>query len=126
MSVHPMEHELSAFYDVTHGEGLAVLTPAWMRYVLNEDNIDRFVEYGVNVWGIDKNLDKPQIANMTIDLTEDFFANKMNIPMSLSKLGIGRENFEKMSVKAMKGKDSIKGMVELRPEDVVKIYEMCL
>ncbi|MFR4807607.1 MAG: hypothetical protein ACLT9Y_00570 [Peptostreptococcus anaerobius] len=43
-----------------------------------------------------------------------------------SKLGIGRENFEKMSVKAMKGKDSIKGMVELRPEDVVKIYEMCL
>ncbi|WP_368346956.1 iron-containing alcohol dehydrogenase [Peptostreptococcus anaerobius] len=125
-SVHPMEHELSAFYDVTHGEGLAVLTPAWMRYVLNEDNIDRFVEYGVNVWGIDKNLDKLQIANMAIDLTEDFFANKMNIPMSLSKLGIGRENFEKMSVKAMKGKDSIKGMVELRPEDVVKIYEMCL
>ena len=25
--VHPMEHELSAFYDITHGEGLAILTP---------------------------------------------------------------------------------------------------
>lgn len=33
--VHPMEHELSAFYDITHGEGLAILTPHWMEFVLN-------------------------------------------------------------------------------------------
>lgn len=32
--VHPMEHELSAFYDITHGEGLAILTPAWMEHIL--------------------------------------------------------------------------------------------
>ena len=125
-SVHPMEHELSAFYDVTHGEGLAVLTPAWMRYVLNENTIDRFVDYGVNVWGIDKSLDKIEIANKAIDLTEKFFTEDMGIPKNLGELGIGRENFDKMSVKAMKGNDSIKGFVELRPEDVVKIYEMCL
>ena len=31
--VHPMEHELSAFYDITHGDGLAILTPVWMDYV---------------------------------------------------------------------------------------------
>ena len=30
--VHPMEHELSAFYDITHGEGLAILTPHWMDF----------------------------------------------------------------------------------------------
>ena len=35
--VHPMEHELSAFYDITHGEGLAILTPHWMEFVLNDD-----------------------------------------------------------------------------------------
>lgn len=35
-SVHPMEHELSAYYDITHGAGLAVLTPHWMRHVLND------------------------------------------------------------------------------------------
>ena len=52
-AVHPMEHELSAFYDITHGAGLALLTPYWMQYVLREETLPRFVEYGVNVWGID-------------------------------------------------------------------------
>ena len=37
--VHPMEHELSAFYDITHGEGLAILTPAWMEHILNDDTL---------------------------------------------------------------------------------------
>ena len=36
-SVHPIEHVVSAFYDITHGVGLAILTPAWMKYVLNEN-----------------------------------------------------------------------------------------
>lgn len=51
--VHPMEHELSAFYDITHGEGLAILTPPWMEFVLSDSTLYKFVEYGVNVWGID-------------------------------------------------------------------------
>ena len=52
-SVHDIEHELSAFYDITHGAGLALLTPYWMEYALREDNVWKYVEYGVNVWGID-------------------------------------------------------------------------
>ncbi|HAG44342.1 MAG TPA: NADH-dependent alcohol dehydrogenase, partial [Clostridium sp.] len=36
-SVHDMEHELSAFYDITHGVGLGILTPVWMEYILNDD-----------------------------------------------------------------------------------------
>ena len=51
-SVHTIEHELSAFYDVTHGAGLAVLTPVWMEYALNADTVDKFAQYGVNVWGL--------------------------------------------------------------------------
>lgn len=43
--VHPMEHELSAFYDITHGEGLAILTPAWMEHILNDDTLPMFVEF---------------------------------------------------------------------------------
>ena len=50
-TVHPMEHELSAFYDITHGEGLAILTPHWMKYCLNDKTVAKFAEYGVNVWG---------------------------------------------------------------------------
>ena len=50
--VHPMEHELSAFYDITHGEGLAILTPAWMEHILNDDTLPMFVEFAKNVWGL--------------------------------------------------------------------------
>ena len=50
---HPIEHELSAFYDITHGVGLAILTPRWMRYVLNENTVDKFAEYARNVWHLD-------------------------------------------------------------------------
>ena len=28
---HQIEHELSAWYDITHGVGLAIITPHWMR-----------------------------------------------------------------------------------------------
>lgn len=124
-SVHAMEHELSAFYDVTHGEGLAVLTPHWMRYVLNENNVEKFVEYGVNVWGIDSYKDKFYIANEAIDKTQEFFIKELNIPANLRELGIGTENFDKMAQKAVKGK-SIRGFVELKADDVKKIYERAL
>ena len=40
---HPIEHELSAFYDITHGVGLAIVTPRWMRYILSDETVDKFV-----------------------------------------------------------------------------------
>ena len=61
-TIHPMEHELSAYYDITHGAGLAILTPYWMEYVLSDKTVDKFAQYGVNVWDIDKNMDKYDIA----------------------------------------------------------------
>ena len=43
---HGMEHALSAYYDITHGEGLAILTPRWMRHILNpETTRERFVQF---------------------------------------------------------------------------------
>lgn len=122
-TVHPIEHELSAFYDITHGVGLAILTPHWMRYVLNENNLDKFVEYGVNVWGIDKTLPKPQIAKMAIDNTEEYF-KAMNIPMTLKEVGIGEENFDIMAQKAASHLSDT--FVPLNKEDILKIFKKAL
>ncbi|CAK7007453.1 MAG: NADH-dependent butanol dehydrogenase A [Peptostreptococcus russellii] len=126
-SVHPMEHELSAFYDVTHGEGLAILTPHWMRHILSDDTVSKFVEYGVNVWGIDSSLDRFDIANMAIDKTEEFFTKELHIPATLRELNLTNKDFDKMAKKAVQVKGgSIQGFVELHAEDVKKIYEMSL
>ena len=48
-SCHYIEHELSAFYDITHGVGLAIITPQWMRYILNEKTLDKFSAFARNV-----------------------------------------------------------------------------
>ena len=93
---HGIEHALSAYYDITHGEGLAIITPPWMRHILSERTLERFVKYGVNVFGIDASLDKWEIANKAIDATYDFFKS-IGIPMSLREVGIDDSRLDEMA-----------------------------
>lgn len=93
---HAIEHALSAYYDITHGEGLAIITPRWMKHILSDKTIDRFVKYGVNVFGIDKNLDKYEIANKAIDETYKFFES-IGIPMHLKDVGIDDSRIDEMA-----------------------------
>ena len=93
---HGIEHALSAYYDITHGEGLAIITPPWMRYILSERTLERFVKYGVNVFGIDATLDEWEIANKAIDATYDFFKS-IGIPMSLREVGIDDSRLDEMA-----------------------------
>ena len=124
-SCHPMEHELSAVYDITHGLGLAILTPRWMEYCLDETTVDKYVQYGVNVFGIDAKLDKMEIAKRSIKLTEEFLFEKLGLQRTFTEVGIKREDFAMMAKKACRYGD-IKGFKTLTPADVEAIYEMCL
>ena len=93
---HAIEHALSAYYDITHGEGLAIITPRWMRHILNDKTIDRFVKYGINVFGIDATLPKQEIAEKAIDATYAFFES-INIPMHLREVGIDDSRLDEMA-----------------------------
>lgn len=123
-SVHPMEHELSAFYDITHGVGLAILTPHWMKYILCDETLDKFVEYGINVWEIDKNLDKYEIANKAIEKTREYF-NELGIPSRLIEVGINEEKLEIMAKQAARFGLN-KAFKALNWEDVFNIYKAAL
>ena len=92
---HAIEHELSAYYDITHGVGLAIVTPSFMRYCLNSETVERFAQYGENVWGI-TGADRMEIAKKAIDKTEEFFKS-LGMPSKLSELGITDEHFENMA-----------------------------
>lgn len=122
-AVHPMEHELSAFYDITHGVGLAILTPFWMEYVLNENTVWRFVEYGKNVWGIFDGTDM-EIAKEAIAKTRAFFAS-IGLPGSLHEIGIDGTHFDVMAQKAADGGLQY-GFIPLNKDDVKKIFQMAL
>lgn len=124
-SCHPMEHELSAVYDITHGLGLAILTPRWMEYCLDESNVDRYVTFGVNVFGIDSSLEPMAIAREAIKRLSDFFFNTLGLQSTFTEVGIKREDFALMAKKACRYGD-IKGFKTLTERDVVNIFEMCI
>ena len=124
-SCHPMEHELSAVYDITHGLGLAILTPRWMEYCLDESNVDRYVSFGVNVFGIDSSLEPMAIAREAIKRLSDFFFNTLGLQSTFTEVGIKREDFGLMAKKACRYGD-IKGFKTLTEQDVVNIFEMCI
>ena len=93
---HGIEHALSAYYDITHGEGLAIITPRWMRHILSERTLPRFVKYGINVFGIDASLPQQEIAEKAIDATYKFFES-INIPMHLREVGIDDSRIDEMA-----------------------------
>ena len=122
---HPIEHELSAFYDITHGVGLAIVTPRWMRYILSENTVDKFVDYAINVWKLENKGDKFALANEAIDLTEKFFKD-CGIPMTLKEVNIDETHFDEMSKGSVEHGSLAYAYVPLNEADVKKILEMCL
>lgn len=119
--VHPMEHELSAFYDITHGEGLAILTPAWMEHILSEDTLSNFVDFAKNVWGLSGD-DDWELAHAGIDALKKFFFETMGMPANLRAVGITDDkNFDIMAQKACDGSKG--SFVPLTKEDIVEIFK---
>ena len=123
---HNIEHELSAFYNITHGHGLAIVTPRWLRYILSEKTAPRIKRFGVKIMGIDENLSLMEGAAAAIDALEKFFFETLGLPSRLSNLGIDDKNFEIMAKKACGPEGQLNGMTLLKPEDIVEIFKMCL
>jgi alcohol dehydrogenase YqhD (iron-dependent ADH family) len=123
---HGIEHEVSAYYNVTHGAGLAVITPVWMRYSLNEQTAPVFANYGVRVWGLDPSEDKMTVANKAIDKTAEFFKS-IGMPSRLSEMGVDGSHFEEMAdhVRKVWG-DMGTAIRPLGREDIVAILRQSL
>ena len=123
-----MEHELAAIYDDPPGQGIAILTPVWMRYVLNDDTVEMFSKFAKNVIGIPESDDKFAMAKAGIDELERLYQS-WGIPKNLRESGIGitdESNFEVMAEKALGPAGAINGSVTLSKEDVIAIYRAAL
>jgi len=125
-SSHDLEHELSSLYDVTHGAGLAVIMPAWMKYVMHHD-VNRFAQFAVRVWDCDMNFADPEITALegircfqafltSIGMPKNFAeikADEKDIPRIVEHLGVTEE--KKMG-----------GFMRLGAKDVTSIYRLAL
>lgn len=123
-SVHPIEHVVSAYYDITHGVGLAILTPAWMKYVLSEQTKARFARFAREVFGVDE-ADDMTAAKLGIEKVEEFFLS-LGMPLSLADAGVNDELFSTMASEAIRTSGlSERSYVKLNVQDVEKIFESC-
>lgn len=119
-ATHGIEHAVSATYDVTHGVGLAILTPHWMKYVLNEETVWKFAEYAQNVWQL-KGSNELKIAQKGIEKTQDFFKS-LGMPTSLRAVGVKKHDLEKIAGKTVSRGDVGK-FKRLRKDDVLAILK---
>ena len=127
-SLHALE-QFSSSYDLTHGLGLAIIMPKWMKFLLDRDKTvaDDFARFGINVMDVEDTGDKVAVAYKTIEALQKFIKEDLGLPVYLSELGIDDSKFDEMKVKACYGQSSLpRAYRPLTQEDCLEIYRMCL
>lgn len=121
---HAIEHELSGIYDVPHGAGLAVVFPAWMKYVYKE-NVDRFVQFATRVWDVEMDFANPERTALEGIYRLTQFFKRIGLPVTLEELGIPDDRLEEMADKCTnKGTNQIGNFKKLGREDVLNILKI--
>jgi alcohol dehydrogenase YqhD (iron-dependent ADH family) len=121
---HGMEHELSAKWDITHGSGLAVMYPAWLKFLYKNGDkkqlavMERFAK---NVFNIDG---KNAIEN-TITALEDFYKT-IGMPVRLGDLNIAPtdDDITEMIEKALINRKTLGEFYKLGKKEIAEIYSL--
>lgn len=122
---HGMEHELSAFYDITHGVGLAIVTPRWMEYSLNDKTVARFANFANKVFDVPMQGDLYKVAKEGINKLVEFYKS-VQIPMHLKEVGIDEQKLRQMAQCAIDNGSFESAIRPLNVDDVEAIFRNCL
>lgn len=123
LAVHQLEHGLSGEYDrISHGAGLAVLFPAWAKYVYKL-NTSRFAQFARRVWDVTE-TDDEKAALLGIEEMEKFF-KFIEMPLKLREFEIDKESTERIAYLTTFGKTrTIKTLTELDFDKVKEILDL--
>ena len=95
---HGLEHQISGYYDIAHGAGLAISFPAWMEYLCEkEECLPKLVQYAVRVWHADLNFENPKETALAGINRLKALIRSAGLPLTLSEAGIGTERFEEIA-----------------------------
>lgn len=118
----------SVLYIGEQGEGLSVVFPAYMTYVMNH-NVMRFAQVASRVWGCAMDFEHPEVtAKAGIQAFRNFLTS-IGMPANFEQLGAKKEDIPLMANKACFGNKRpgyMQGFVKLEQSDVEKIYELML
>ena len=118
---HHIGHEISALYDTAHGASLAVVFPAWMKFVYKHD-VKRFVQFATRVWGVDPTgKDEEAVALEGIERMQAFFVS-IGMPKTLQEAGGKVEDIAKLASSIVNGQTG--KFVHLLPPQVEEILKI--
>ena len=132
-ATHPIEHELSGEFGVTHGAGIAVITLAWMKYVYKEQR-NIFLKWATRVMGVPMDFENPDnTIEQAIQALEDWI-RYIGLPTRLQELkGVTEEALTdevlwKMAKRVRSGREdgSVGQVKKIFPEDTVKIFKIAM
>ena len=123
-ATHNIEHAVSAYYDIAHAAGLAIIFPNWMKHNLHV-NPARFAKLAKNVFGINPTgKTDEQVALEGIDALSAFWTS-IGAPNKLADFEINETYFNNMVEHCMVN-GPFGNFTKLQAEDVRKILEMSL
>ncbi len=124
LAVHQLEHALSGEYPkIAHGAGLAVLFPAWARYVYLYQPA-RFAQFARRVWDVEE-ADDQKAALCGIERMEAFF-KQIQMPLKLREFEIPADCTERLADLCTFGKQRTIGTyIDLDYQDVKNIFDSC-
>lgn len=118
---HGLDKGLAINHDTTHGMGLAILMPAWMKYVYKSD-LPKFVRFAKNIFGITEGTDEEK-ALAGIAALQDFYKS-IGAPLTLKEVGITREDLGPIIKTICLLAPLSKNIQPLYEEDIAKIIDI--
>ena len=120
---HMLEHQLGAYTDCNHGQGLAVLHPALYRHMLPEA-APQFARLAVEVWGIDASgKSEGELADAFIDALASFI-KEIGLPTTFAEMGIGADtDFKAIAESTIRTGGCVK---KFTPEELCEVLEECM
>ena len=121
---HRLEHEMSAKYDVAHGAGLAVVFPAWAKYVYRLAPA-RFARFAREVFAVSQTGDL-DAAKEGIEVLSRFFRS-IGMPLTMRELGIPDPDLEDMARRCSRDKTiTLHSYIEIGYDEMLDIYRFTL
>ncbi|MFT8705104.1 iron-containing alcohol dehydrogenase [Bifidobacterium aquikefiricola] len=123
---HKIEHEISGLFGLIHGEGMSIVTPAWLRFVASRKP-DKLVQFATRVFHIDAvSWTNAEIVEIAAAELETFY-RELGLHTRLSEHGISQSDLEKIALRATKhGSILLGNYLQLNTADVIELLEYAL
>lgn len=122
---HGLEHQISGYYDIAHGAGLAVSFPAWMEYLCGkEECVPKLAQYAVRVWNAGMNFEDPAETAREGVKRLRCLIREAGLPLTLKEAGVGNDKFAEIADNMTDGgKHTCGSFYRMGREDIMELLK---